>query len=147
MLDFLEPLKTVWEFYCNRDDILLEMLQRGASFAKKHSVRAAGTLLICCSVAQALALFGIIGNRGEGRISYIRDHDDHLQEYGVERVLQKTAAGLTTIGIKGFKACRRLGNKSKFAVAASVGALFSSAAVELSIFSVRRAGGKLCQVD
>ncbi|MEM7296894.1 MAG: hypothetical protein AAF391_01355 [Bacteroidota bacterium] len=136
LLDILEPLETAWEFYCNRDDILLEMVQRGASFAKKNSVRAAGTLLIACSVAQILALVGVLGDRGEGLVPYFRENE-RVKEYGVERVLQKTAAGITTAGVKTFKTCRRMGNTSKFAVSVSVGALFSSAAVNATTLSVK----------
>lgn len=136
LLDFLEPLETAWEFYCNRDDILLEMVQRGASFAKKNSVRAAGVLLIAYSAAQMLALLGVLGDKGEGLVQYFRENE-RVKEYGVERVLQKTAAGITTVGVKTFKACRRMGNTSKFAVSVSVGALFSSAAVNLATLSVK----------
>jgi hypothetical protein len=42
LLDFLEPVETLWKFYMNWDDIMVEMLQRGAEFAKKNSVRAVG---------------------------------------------------------------------------------------------------------
>jgi len=136
IFDILEPLETLWEFYCNRDDILLELLQRGASFAKKNSVRAVGFLLIACSAAQALALFGIIGDRGEGLITFLRESES-LQDYGVERVLQKTAAGMADVGVKAFNQYRRWGNKSKFAVAVAVGALFSNAAVNITTFSVK----------
>lgn len=136
-IDVLEPFETLWEFYCNRDDILLELFQKGAKFAKRNSVRAAGTLLIACSVAQALALIGILGKRGEGLGAFLSEHDDELREYGVERVLQKTAAGLTNVGVTTFKTARKLGAKSKFAVAMSVGAIFTNAAVDLTTFGVK----------
>jgi hypothetical protein len=136
IFDILEPLETIWEFYCNRDDIMLEMLQQGAAFAKKNSVRAMGFILIACSTAQALCLLGIIGDRGEGIIMKLRE-SERLQEYGVERVCQKTAAFMTDVGVKAFKQYRRWGNKSKFAVAVSVGALFSNAAVNITTLSVK----------
>lgn len=136
ILDILEPLETIWEFYCNRDDILLEMLQRGASFAKNNCVRAIGFLLICCSAAQALALVGVIGDKGEGMLVYIKENE-RLQDYGIERVLQKTAAGMADVSVQAFNHYRRWGNKSKFAVAVSVGALFSHAAVNVTTLSVK----------
>ena len=136
IFDILEPLETVWEFYCNRDDIMLELLQQAASFAKKNSVRTLGCLLLACSTAQALCLVGIIGDRGEGIVTKLRE-SERLQEYGVQRVCQKTAAFLTDGGVKAFREYRRWGNKSKFAVAVSVGALFSNAAVNITTLSVK----------
>lgn len=130
LLDILEPLETIWEFYCNRDDIMMELLQQSATFVRKNSVKTMGYLLIACSVAQALALVGVIGDRGEGL-------KDWAQDWGIEKVLQKTAAAMTDIGIKSFRQYRKSGNKSKFAVAVSVGALFSSAAVNITTLSVK----------
>lgn len=130
IFDILEPLETLWEFYCNRDDILLEMMQQSASFFAKNSVKAMGFLLIACSAAQALAMFGIIGDRGEGLLGWAHD-------FGVEKVLQRTAACMTDLSVKSFRQYRKWGNKSKFAVAVSVGALFSSAAVNITTLSVK----------
>lgn len=130
LLDILEPLETIWEFYCNRDDIMMEMLQQSASFFRKNSVKAIGCLLVACSAAQALALVGVIGDRGEGL-------KDWAQDWGIEKVLQKTAAGMTNLGVASFRQYRKWGNKSKFAVAVSVGALFSSAAVNITTLSVK----------
>ena len=63
----------IWEFYCNRDDILLELAGKSATFFRINSVKAIGFLLIGCYAAQALALVGVIGDKGEGLQDWAQD--------------------------------------------------------------------------
>jgi hypothetical protein len=134
--DILEILENAWEFYCERDQIMEEMLKRGAEFAQRHSVQAlacmSGTFLFFDLVARA----GIIGNRGEGIIRAIRGSEE-TQDFLAEKIYQKFTRDGAEIAIKSFRRFRRFGGSSKFAIAFSVGALFSQAAIHTTTMVVK----------
>lgn len=135
-LDFLEPLETVWEFYANRDEIFDELVQRGIEFTKRYSVRALGVIFVAFTTAELLARLGILGDKGEGLIPFFQESQT-AQNAAEEKVYQKTAGFLADTAVGTFRRYRRWNSKSKFAVAVSVGALFSQTIANVTVFTVK----------
>mmetsp|Transcript_7826 Transcript_7826/g.11977 ORF Transcript_7826/g.11977 Transcript_7826/m.11977 type:complete len:294 (+) Transcript_7826:214-1095(+) len=141
VLDFwdpLEPLETAWELYCNRYELLDELIAKAIMVSKKNSIRAlifGGSALV---VGEILARLGVIGEPKQGLGAQIKkiSKSERFKEGTKERFYQKTGSMLVQKGLRRF---RRLGSRSKFAISVSAGALFGQTSIRATLFCVRAA--------
>uniref|UniRef100_A0A7S1GMF9 Uncharacterized protein n=1 Tax=Cyclophora tenuis TaxID=216820 RepID=A0A7S1GMF9_CYCTE len=136
LLTALGPLENAWEFYVNREEIADELLQQGIKFAQRNSVRALGTLGILFAATDVLARMGYIGKPGEGILRTIRGSETIAEAVGdhvFARVVRETAD--FSVGL--YQKYKKLGSKSKFAVAFSAGAFFSQTLINATVTVVK----------
>jgi len=138
--DALEPLETLWEFYTAREDIMDEMLRRGADVLRRNSFRAAVFLATGTLIAEGLARVGLMGNRGEGLAGYVRDHRSRIESTaknargGVE---ERAPHWMARQGVRALKVYTHLPEKSKFAIAMSAGSVAGKSALSATVLTVR----------
>lgn len=131
--DPLEPLELVWELYCNRYEILDELVAKALVISRKNSARAlilGGSALLA---GEVLARLGVIGEPKQGLAAKVKK-SRRISDGTKERAYQKTGSILVDRSLKTF---RRLGGRSKFAISVSAGALFGQGAIKITAFCVR----------
>ena len=137
LLDFfnpLEPLELAWELYCNRYDILDELVVKVVAITKRHSVKAlamAGGILM---VGEVLARVGVLGKQGLRAYLW---QSERFKDGTEERFYQKTSAWMVDSGLNALTHFHGLGSKSKFAISISAGALFGRAMIASTVFCVK----------
>ena len=143
-LDFLnplEPLEMLWEMYCNRYEIMEELLAKIAIASKNNLIRATVVIVPAFVIGDVLARFGVIGAKGEGLVGYVKKKtstSERFRDGTRERAFQKTSAFLVDKGIDGFtKTFRMFGRRGKFAISVSAGAMFGQSVIRLTAFTVR----------
>lgn len=131
--DPLEPLELAWELYCNRYEILDELVAKAIVVFKRNSVRAltlGGSALV---VGEVLARLGVIGEPKQGLAAKINKLK-RFRDGSKERVYQRTGSMIVHKCLKTFK---RLGGKSKFAISVSAGAFFGQVVIKATTFCVK----------
>ena len=136
LLLWLEPLESAWEFYINRDEIMEELIGRAFQFARGNSIKASISLAACYAFADTVARLGCIGKRGEGLFHTIQ-HAPAFQDMVEEHLFGRLVTKSTDAAIDLLEKYRKLGKRSKCAVAFSAGALFSKTAINATVAMVR----------
>ena len=144
VLDFfdpLEPFEMLWELYCNRYEIMEELLAKAAIASKNNLIRAAIIIVPAYIVGDILARCGIIGVKGQGLLGYVTTKtksSKRFTEGTKERAYQKTGAFLVDKSIDGFShAFHMVGRRGKFAISVSAGVLFGQTIIRATAMMVR----------
>ena len=139
VLDFfdpLEPFEMLWEFYCNRYEILDELLGKALEVSKRNSVRALAVTASALVVGEVLARFGVIGQKGDGLVAYVKK-SERFNDGSRERVYQKTSSFLIDKALDAWSIFGKLGGRSKFALSVGAGACFGQFTIRATTFCVR----------
>ena len=127
----------MWEFYCNRYEILEELLGKLALFTRRNSVHAVAIMGVAFVSAEVLARLGVLGeDNNKGLWNWVTK-SKRFQEGVPERALQKTSSVLMKRGVDSLRLFRRFGGKSKFAISVGVGAMCGTSIIRLTTFAVR----------
>ena len=144
VLDFfdpLEPFELLWELYCNRYEIMEELLAKIAIASKNNLIRAAVIIVPAYIVGDILARCGVIGTKGQGLLGYVAKKtrsSKRLTEGTKERAYQKTGAFLVDKSIDTFShAFHMVGRRGKFAISVSAGVLFGQTIIRATAMMVR----------
>ncbi|KAI2496992.1 hypothetical protein MHU86_17519 [Fragilaria crotonensis] len=137
LLDFfnpLEPLELAWELYCNRYDILDELVVKVVAVTKRHSIKALAVVGGLLAVGEVLARVGILGKQGLKAYLW---QSERFKDGTEERFFQKTSAWMVDNGLNALQHFHGLGSKSKFAISISAGALFGRAMIASTVICVK----------
>mmetsp|Transcript_1986 Transcript_1986/g.4895 ORF Transcript_1986/g.4895 Transcript_1986/m.4895 type:complete len:500 (+) Transcript_1986:67-1566(+) len=166
VLDVIEPLETVWEWYVKRDEIMDSLMDSGVAFLRRKSVQVVGVLVVSLCIAEGLTWAGVLHpsremeeheSRRQGQDQRRqRKHFWHLfsgnddaaskpkseskewmEEAIEEKFFKRTGSFLINTAMRGFGSVRHWNPKSKFALSMTVGSFSSRALLRVTTAAVR----------
>ena len=140
LLDFfnpLEPLELAWELYCNRYEILDELVVKIWAATRRHSFQFLAVTGGALLVGEVMARAGLFGKKRGLFQTCLAKSNQYLREGTEERLFQKASSWMVDNGLIALQHFHGLGSKSKFAISISAGALFGRAMIASTVLCVK----------